>query len=453
MTIHTLRIYLAQFVVVGLFFFTACESDQVIETNLDASLVEAIENASTDGTIDYFRLPDADDYSSIPHPALNPMTPEKVELGKLLFFEPAVGLDPFHEEGRATYTCGTCHLPSAGFRQGNVPQGVADGGLGLGVNGEGRVKNPLYADDELDVQNIRPLSVLNVAFVPNTFWNGQWGANDLNAGRQDLYGTYLPETELNHEGMTAMETQNIVGLETHRMLYNPQIVDSLGYKELFDKSFPEFHESQRYSRRTASFALSTYLRSLIADRAPFQRWLRGDYKAMTDQEKRGALVFFDKGNCSACHSEKNLGSNRFFAIGVNDLDMIPTYLRDPNSSKNLGRGSFTGNPEDMFKFKVPQLYNVGETPFFFHGSSKTSLEEVVEYFNQAIPENPRVPKEQIAAQFRPLNLTEQEKEDLVAFLRNGLRDPDLERYAPEHVYSGLCFPNNDERARYDMGCN
>ena len=97
----------------------------------------------------------------------------------------------------------------------------------------------------------------------------------------------------------------------------------------------------------------------------------------------------------------------------------------------MGRGEYSGNSEDNHKFKIPQLYNLGDSPFFFHGSSKYDLKEVVEYFNEGVPENADVPVEQIARQFRPLNLTDQQVEDLTVFLETGLRDPNLNRYVPE----------------------
>lgn len=130
-----------------------------------------------------------------------------------------------------------------------------------------------------------------------------------------------------------------------------------------------------------------------------------------------------------------------------------TAMTGPSDKRNFGRGGFTGLPEDMYKFKVPQLYNLKNTGFYFHGASKQSLREVVEYFNNGIPENPDVPAGQIAAQFRPLGLTGQEMTDLVEFLENGLYDPNLERYAPVQTLSGNCFPNNDPLSRVETGCN
>ena len=83
-----------------------------------------------------------------------------------------------------------------------------------------------------------------------------------------------------------------------------------------------------------------------------------------------------------------------------------------------------------------------DSPFYFHGSSKRSLREVVEYFNDAIPENDNVDKN-ISSFFRPLSLTEQEIDDLTVFLETGLFDPNLDRYMPTELPSGYCFPNND----------
>ena len=106
----------------------------------------------------------------------------------------------------------------------------------------------------------------------------------------------------------------------------------------------------------------------------------------------------------------------------------------------------------MYKFKVPQLYNLKTSPFYFHGSSKNTLREVVEYFNEAIPENDKVPAENISPLFRPLNLNEDEIDAITLFLEESLYDDDLERYVPPFVLSGNCFPNNDPLSKAQMGC-
>ena len=107
----------------------------------------------------------------------------------------------------------------------------------------------------------------------------------------------------------------------------------------------------------------------------------------------------------------------------------------------------------MHKFKVPQLYNLKNIGFYFHGASKTTLEEVVEYFDRGVPENPDVPKSQISSAFKPLNLSYKDKADLTEFLKNGLYDDKISRYVPQSVMSGKCFPNNDLISKLDMKCN
>jgi cytochrome c peroxidase len=181
--------------------------------------------------------------------------------------------------------------------------------------------------------------------------------------------------------------------------------------------------------------------------------VRGEREAMSDQEKAGAMVFFTKAGCYRCHKGASLSSNEFHALGVRDLWESGAFATGPEDIRNFGRGGFTGLEEDRYKFKVPQLYNMKNSPFYFHGSSRHSLRSVVEYFNEGVPENDRVPTAQISPIFHPLNLTEQEISDLVQFLEHGLYDPNLERFVPEEVLSGNCFPNNDPLSQEQLGCN
>ena len=121
--------------------------------------------------------------------------------------------------------------------------------------------------------------------------------------------------------------------------------------------------------------------------------------------------------------------------------------------RDRGRGGFTQNEADNYKFKVPQLYNLADSPFYGHGSSFRSIRAVIEYKNNAVPENDEVPAGQLAAGFVPLNLTDAQIDDLVAFIGTALHDPDLARYEPQVLGSNQCFPNNDEQSRVDLGCN
>ncbi len=428
----------------------ACTRDQVTSP-LDAELQRRLIQLSPDENLAYFQLPMEDDYAHIPQEPANPLTAEKVRLGQLLFFETGLANKPVYSEGREAYSCATCHVPSAGFMPG-AAQGIADGGKGFGLNGEGRLIQGNYKEEELDAQGARPLSLLNVAFVTNTTWSGKFGSFDANKGTEDLWGTSDPLTEVNHLGMQGIESQNIEGLDLHRMEVNNYVLDTLGYRAYFDAAFSDFPEEARYSKLTTSFAISAYIRTLLPTQAPFQRWVRGELEAMNELEKLGATVFYGKAGCFRCHKGSALSSVEFHALGVKDLYEAGGLKTDENDLRNLGRGGFTEKPEDLYKFKVPQIYNMGDSPFYFHGSSKRSLAEVVDYFNEAIPENDRVPEEQLSPFFHPLNLNEEEVRALVAFLENGLRDPDLVRYVPERVLSGNCFPNNDPLSQQELNC-
>jgi cytochrome c peroxidase len=164
------------------------------------------------------------------------------------------------------------------------------------------------------------------------------------------------------------------------------------------------------------------------------------------------LLFFGKAGCSDCHSGPALAVNDFYAIGMGDLlgpEIFPVIDALTTAS---GPGGFTSNPEYDYKFKVPQLYNLKDSPFYGHGGTFTSIQQVIQYKNNALPENPNVPAAQLAQEFVPLDLTTSEIEALVEFLTNGLYDPNLIRYTPSSVPSGNCFPNNDPQSQMDLGC-
>ena len=430
----------------------ACTKDRMPTlVELDNQLENSIQGKSPNGTLDFYVLPNENDLHLIPQDPKNPLTPQKVELGKLMYHDTGLGQDPMKEAGRGTYSCASCHVSEAGFRPGNF-QGIADGGVNFGIGGEDRVKNTLYSDDELDVQSARPLSMVNVAYVSNTFWNGQFGGGNVNEGTEDVWDL-RDDTELNHLGFEGIETQNMDGLIAHRITINKELLDEYGYTFLFDQVFADVPVEERYTIATASLAFSAYIRTILANRAPFQDWLKGDREALGYEEKKGAILFFEKAQCIQCHYNQNLGSSEFHALGVTDMDQIPSYNTSPDDRRNLGRGGFTLQPEDNYRFKVPGIYNLQGANFYFHGASKTSIRDLVEYKNAAQSENSRVPQDLISSKFKPIGLTEEEKNHLIAFLENGLQDPDLKRYVPTSVLSGNCFPNADEASQLDLGCN
>ncbi|MBK9734373.1 MAG: hypothetical protein IPO92_05140 [Saprospiraceae bacterium] len=153
------------FIAIGLIIIISCSHEEISQVDKQLSLLI--------GSRSKYILPDETNLSEIPQSPANPLTKEKIALGKLLFFEPAFANEAKRPELKFTFTCSSCHVVESGFRPGRM-QGIADGGFGFGIKGESRVKYPYYPADSIDAQGARPLSQLNVAYVENTMWNGSF---------------------------------------------------------------------------------------------------------------------------------------------------------------------------------------------------------------------------------------------------------------------------------------
>lgn len=439
-------------IIISIYLLSCSKIDYSV--NIDQTLETTLKQHSKTGSLDWYIMPNSTDYSLLPNQDIkNPVTAEKVALGKLLFFETGIALEAKNPVSLQTYSCSSCHIPEKSFTAGRF-QGIADGGIGFGNLGNGREKNSLYPGSLVDAQGARPLPVINLTYVRNALWNGAFGSYGLNVGTESAWGITDTLTIINQKGFEGLEANNTRALFTHRQTINKDVLDNLGYTAMFDAAFPDIPVSERYVPQMAANAIAAYFRTILTNKAPFQLWLKGNKDAMTIQQKRGAQLFFGKAGCVNCHNSPSFNNQKFAAIGVNNLYQcgFEVFRTDINDARNKGRGGFTLKDEDLYKFKVPQLYNLKDIGFYFHGASKTSLKQVVEYFNLAIPENPTVPLDRIDPFFKPRNMTTNEIDDLVAFLEDGLYDPDLIRYKPVSVKSGYCFPNNDQQSKKDMGC-
>lgn len=447
------------FFAVILLFIVSCSKKEelnsykegsLVKNELDIALSELLTEASGGFGKSYFLLPESTKFSMIPQDPKNPLTIEKVELGKLLFHETALAMNSKLKPFRGTYSCATCHHNQAGFQSGII-QGLSEGGIGFGISGNGRIKDPLCPEDSLDIQPIRTPTVINSAYQKVMLWNGQFGATGPNLGTEALWAPGTP-LETNFLGYEGVETQAIAGLSVHRMALTDKLIYSTEYKKMFDKAFPDVAENERYSLITAGLAIAAYERTVLANEAPFQKYLRGNTNALTDTQKKGAILFFGKAACVACHTGPALNSMDFYAYGMNDLEGNGVFGNGPDVATKKGRGGFTGIESDNCKFKVPQLYSLTQARFYGHGSSFTSLKDVVIYKNYAIKENSFVPDSHLAEEFVPLGLSKSEISFLTAFLEEGLNDTELSRYEPYSIPSGQCFPNNDEQSKIDLGC-
>ena len=449
----SLNKYLYVGMVICIVFLWSCQKETTTNSLQDEELEKVLAEVSNGAGKAFFQLPESDDFAKIPQDPKNPITAEKVKLGQLLYHETGIALSPENPISTGNYSCASCHFASAGFQAGRF-QGIAEGGIGFGQNGEGRIRGSLYPGDMLDVQPIRSPSAMNIAYQTNVLWNGQFGATGVNVGTEDAWKEDTP-IATNHLGYEGTEIQAIAGLKVHRLEMDSSFLRDNDYLTYCEKAFPDVAAPNHFDREHGGLAIAAYERTLLSNQAPFQNWLRGDKNALTEKQKEGAIIFFGKGKCATCHTGPALSSMEFHALGMKDLYQINeiTFKTNAENTENLGRGGFTGKDEDLYKFKVPQLYNLKDSPFYGHGSSFRSIRAVLEYKNKGVKENENVPDNALSPLFKPKGLSDAEIDALVSFIEDGLYDPNLKRYEPSSVLSGNCFPFNDPMAKSHLGCD
>jgi cytochrome c peroxidase len=426
---------------------------EVIQSFKD--LEELMLAASPDGTLAGFKMPTDTEYELFPADPQNRITLEKVELGKLIFHE--TGITAGISNTQNTWSCASCHHAKAGFKAG-IPQGIGEGGQGFGNAGEGRTVIP-GMEGLADVQPIATPTALNTAYQEVMLWNGQFGNQIDGVINSDIDNSIL-STEgtpkaANRFGFSGLETQVIAGVGVHRLDVSEASIlrTNPSYIELFKLAYPDGYDELLIA---ASKAIAAYERSILANNSPFQMWLQGKNESMGHAEIEGAKVFFGKAKCSDCHTGPALSSRlgapedeMFMSIGFGDLDFNNQIIGTIDESVRLGRGGFTQDASDNYKFKIPTLYNLKDTSVFGHGASFKNIREVVEYKIAGVPQ---VDNENLDRRFVAIELTQKEKDELILFLEGALYDNALFRYSTEYVPSKLCPLNNDALSQLDLGC-
>ncbi len=422
-------------------------------SSLTGELRNTIDDVAGDG-IQSLMLPASEDYSAIPQDPQNPITAEKVLLGRFLFHDTALATTGQSNDS-LSWSCASCHHAAAGFKSG-VAQGIGEGGTGFGADGsERRLSSGFDAMAQADAANkpdLQPFtspSILNSAFQDVMLWNGQFGnaGNSVNKGIPDeqLLTPGTPKAE-NVRQLSGLEIQAIAGLGVHRLNVseNSVLQTNETYQQLFNSAYPS---GSIDVLEDAGKAIAAYERTVLATEAPFQKWLAGDSEAMSAAQIRGGVLFFGKAGCADCHRGPGLSSEvgasedeMFMAIGFNDFSPgQQMHVHGPiTDADKQGRGGLTSEPADMHRFKIPQLYNLRDTNVFGHGASFSSIREVLEYKNAAIAQN-EASLPYLDQRFIPLQLTVTELNDLEDFLANALYDDKLMRYQPGYVPSGECL--------------
>src|SRR5215475_11039463 len=167
------------------------------------------------------------------------------------------------------------------------------------------------------------------------------------------------------------------------------------YKPLFASVFPQ----ESMTPKTLAKAIATYERTIVSEPAPFDAWIEGDEKAISEDAKRGFALFNGKAQCAACHEGWNFTNEGFQDIGL--------------PSDDVGRGQYLPGVVKMkHAFKTPSLREIARRGPYMHDGSLTTLEQVVDHYDNAGVDRPSR-----SDLMRPLRLTAQEKADLVDFMK------------------------------------
>jgi cytochrome c peroxidase len=255
----------------------------------------------------------------------NPITPEKVELGKMLWFEPRLS-------SSWLISCNTCH-------------NLALGGVDLLETsiGHGWQRGPRNAP-----------TVLNAVFNVAQFWDGR--AEDL---MEQAKGPIQASVEMNNAPSRVVEM----------LLSIPE------YVAAFEAAFPGDAEAVTFDN--VARAIEAFEATLITPGSRFDMYLQGEVGALTAVEREGLTLFVGKG-CAACHNGVNLGGQSYHPFGVVERPgaaILPVGDR--------GRYEVTQTATDEYVFKAPSLRNVELTPPYFHSGAVWGLEEAVEVMSTA----------------------------------------------------------------------
>src|SRR6266508_217705 len=389
--------------------------------------------------------------------------PALVALGRALMFDKILS-------GNRDISCATCHEPALHATDG-LPLAIGTGGTGTGTArtlGPGRSFVPRNAPSLLN-------SAIGLSYV---FWDG----------RLNRFGQQPPEVSVPLDRSNVIAAQAMMPVLNRReMRGDPGDVDVFGnpnqlaqfpdsqpskiwnavmqrlltvpeYVNLFKAAYPGVPQASLTFGHAATAIAAFQMATMQKTSSPFDQYLRHDDNALSIDEKRGGILFFTRAQCASCHNGPFLGAQFFSNSGAPQLG--PGVGR--GAPLDLGRGELANNQFYAFAFRVPPLRNVELTAPYFHDGALPTLETVVAHYSD-VPKslrefNPATLPAAVQSSYHgdpatidtilatldfqlrtPLQLTETEQRELVAFLKS-LTDPaarDLSGLVPASVPSGL----------------
>ena len=258
-------------------------------------------------------------------------------------------------------SCATCHNPALGWSDA-LPTGIGHNGKQLG--------------------RATP-TILNTAYLPVLMWDGR-------------------STTLEDQALGPVESADEMHQDPDVLV--GKLASIPGYRVMFERAYPGIG----ISKDTISKAIASFERTIVSGEAPFDRWIKGQSDAIPPSAKRGFELFTNQANCVACHSGFNFTDGSFHNIGVVDTGPSDT-------------GRFAVKPLKSMRgaFKTPTLRDIALTAPYMRNGIYRTLDEVVEHYARGgdVHEN-------LSAEMHPLNLSAQDKRDLVAFMLTLTADPE-----------------------------
>lgn len=341
-------------------------------------------------------------------PADNPVTTEKIELGRLLFFDPILS-------GNKDVACATCHHPEFGYAE------ILD--LPVGVNGRG-----FGSDRHFQQPNDIPFSKRNAPTILNTAFNGINTSGEHSPEQAPMFWdsrvkslemqALQPIKQLEEMRGTAIGEQDILQVVIKRLRAVPE------YRRLFKAAF---QEDNAVTINNLGKAIASFERSLVANNSRFDQYMRGNAGALTQSEKEGMQLFLESG-CARCHSGPMLSDYQPHVLGVAD-----------NEKRSIDSGM-----NNSFAFRTPTLRNLRFTAPYMHGGTMKTLEQVLTFYEdlhgKPLP-NKNVSKEKLDTLAIQTRVAFKNIPRIVEFL-NTLNDDSFDRTVPDAVPSGLSVGGN-----------
>ena len=252
--------------------------------------------------------------AQIPQPKDNPLTKEKIELGKILFFDKRLSKNN-------NISCSSCHNPKNSWTN-SVPYSIG-------------------SDNKIGERNSPTL--INVAYQLNQFWDGR-------------------VKTLEEQATKPMKNNLEMNISMKDLIKKLNKIK--GYKELFDNAFP----SKGITEKTLSKALASFERTIVSNEAPFDEYIKGDSNAISRKAKEGFRLFLNKGKCNHCHDGFNFTDGSFHNLGL---------YKGKLQGQQLGRYIVKKRSAWYGAMKTPTLRNIIQTYPYFHDGSVTTIEEAI----------------------------------------------------------------------------